>query len=386
MALGIDFGTSFTAAAHADRAHLRLVELEYDRTISPSIVFVQADGGLAVGREAELAGAARPDCVLVDIKADLGRPQPYRVGARDISPEAAVAAVFAAVRSAAETRCGFALDEQVTITVPSAFGVSGSRIDAMRRAAAAAGFDPQRTAFVHEPVAAAIGYFGGDWPRPHFGPDSALLIYDLGGGTFDAAAVRISPQLAVVGLPVGDDTIGGRKFDRIILDSLLRRCSDQAQDLYDRPEDEARLPRWRGRSVAARQVCCEVKERLAVMRETPVALPDIDEPLALKLEEMEALIEPLIETTASLMQRLEHEVREANLVPAGVLLVGGSCRLPVVRRVLEARLGLPLLAAPDPARIVATGAAIEARRRGGSGNVEPSRRHGGRDGVFGKRG
>ena len=376
MLLGIDFGTTFTAAAIADKESVRLVELDYDRTIAPTAVFVQNDGGLVFGQDAWLAGMAAPERLLLDVKADLGRLETYRVGVHDVSVVDAAAAAFRHVRDMVVARVeGFDSATPVTITIPVSEGDGAGRMKAYRAAAERAGFTLDQLGFVAEPVAAATGMLA-DGKRPDgIEPGSAFLIYDLGGGTFDAAAMVFegrSCRLACA--PIGDNSIGGVRFDRAILDSILNDHSDADAARFERPDAQDEIAAWRGRMSLALRACREAKERLAISTQIPVAVPGLP-PVLLSTGAMEAILEQFIERTIGLLKQLEARVSEQGMTPSGILLVGGSCRLRMVPRLLSERFALPLLPAPDPARVVAIGGAVHAKARMHQGDVPlPARR------------
>lgn len=365
MALGIDFGTSFTAAATIRDGSPRLVELDYDRTVIPSTLFMKADGELIVGADAELAGAALPERLLLNMKLDIPAGQDYVICGQRIALAKILAAIFEFVRHRARSQHPQLRDDSpVTLTVPASYLEADPDCIVYREAAKLAGFDLNSIAFLAEPAGAAIGYLAGGWEWPA-AEDQAVLVYDLGGGTFDAAAIRWSSlQPVPVGVPVGDQGIGGARFDRKVLDAVIAQASPETRELYRRPEDPAALAEWHARVTQAMQICRGAKERLAVLGEARLPLPGFSPPVpVLSAAALDALLTPMIEATAAYLSGLVGELRQMEIEPVAILLVGGSCRLAVVPEVLSRMLDLRLIHAPDPARIVAIGAAVDAARR-----------------------
>jgi molecular chaperone DnaK (HSP70) len=339
-----------------------MIEFDYDRTAFPSAIFVPAAGDLKFGRDAELLGQAQPERILLSFKRDLGRSEPFVFGGKTISPVEAVATALGHVREAVSAKiANFDDDTPVVLTTPASFAPEGERALAFRQAAAVAGFCPASIHLLPEPVAAGIGWAAGDWPKPNLPRDSIILVYDLGGGTFDAAAVLLGGDSEGLPLPVGDANIGGDSFDRAILQAILENTEASAREQYVRPLDAAELPAWRGRMTLAARACREAKERLSAIGQSPIVVPGLVPAPIMNSSDIERLLLPMLERTVQLTEQLARDVAASGTPASGILLVGGGSRLPLVKQALE-RLELPLLQSPDPGRIVAMGAAVHAAR------------------------
>jgi len=354
MPLGIDFGTCYTTAAvlHGDRpVHLHL---SYDTSALRTSAFVTTSGRLVLGQEADRLAVTDPGRYCTTIKRDLPANAPYLLGGEKHTPVELLSAILKVVLDAARRQLGEAALDHVTITLPATLEIGGPGAANVSKAAAAAGLPLQAVSVMHEPEAAAIGALSmGDLTGA--GAGSHLLVYDLGGGTFDAALMRRTASgYAQVVAPIGIDDCGGVRFDH----ALFEHCAGSAASTPQPAASRAGL-------LAMLQACRELKHMLSSEDEAPLGVqrPADDGPLILCREQFEQLIGPRIEATVDVLESL---IRKAELKTADVssiLLVGGSCRIPFVQRRLRERLGIPLVMACDPARIVSAGAAIDAGQK-----------------------
>ncbi|HWC78557.1 MAG TPA: Hsp70 family protein [Pseudonocardiaceae bacterium] len=353
--LGIDLGTTFTAAAVCRReggawGQAEVVPLGSRTAAIASVLFCDDTGGLLVGEAAERRVVTDPTRVVREVKRRIGDSVPVLVGGEPWRAQDLVARLARWVVDTVSAREGGA-PELVAITHPAGWGTHRTSLlaTALREAGVA------DAVLLTEPHAAAVCYASTE----RMATGATIAVYDLGGGTFDACVLRKSGLDAFVplGRPVGHDRLGGLDFDEQIL-GHLRDCWPDAFDRVD-PADPAQLAALS----RLKRECAEAKEALSVDTEVviPVLLPHFQAQARLVRAEFEAMIEPAVRETVHL---LESAVHEAGIAPAGlsaVLLVGGSARIPLVTELLSAALDRPVAVDTDPKAAVALGAALALR-------------------------
>jgi hypothetical protein len=210
---------------------------------------------------------------------------------------------------------------------------------------------------VPEPQAAAVGYVDAE----RVPPGSVVAIYDLGGGTFDAAVVRKSGDggFEPLGRPEGLERLGGVDFDEVIF-SHVRSVVGAAWDGLD-PDDVA----VRSAAAALRRECTAAKEALSGDTEVriPVILPGIQAQVPLVRAAFEEMIRPAVAETVDVLLRVIDSAGVARDELAGVLLVGGSSRIPLIGQLVSAAIGRAAAVDADPKGVIAAGASIVARGR-----------------------
>ncbi|MEH1126574.1 Hsp70 family protein [Micromonospora sp. CPCC 206061] len=348
-ALGIDFGTSHTVAVVRwpdGRARPLLVD---GSPLLPSAVYAEPGGAFAVGRDA--LHSARLDPARFE-------PNPKRridegtllLGDREVPVADLVGAVLGRVAEEWTRTVGRARPE-VTLTCPATWGATRRRL--LADAAARAGFDEVR--LVAEPVAAAT-YFakvlGRDVPI-----GSVVVVHDFGAGTFDASVVaRTSSGFEVLAVD-GRDDIGGLDVDAAIIEHLQKAYADRDPDAWARLATPTTVEERR----AKRQLWDDVrvaKERLSRSTAADLVVPLLDLEVHLTRQELEALAGPILEQTVRVTQGV---MRWANLPTgrvAGVFLVGGSSRIPLMATLLHRALGEAPEAIEQPELVVAEGSIL----------------------------
>ncbi|MDP1837917.1 MAG: Fe-S protein assembly chaperone HscA, partial [Reyranella sp.] len=340
----------------------------------PSIVAYPDSGGVLVGEEARLLMAREPRNAVASIKRLMGRGAadlhtvagvlPYeiepgsgqtdmvklRIGGKARSPVEISAEILKALRARAEA----ALDkpvERAVITVPAYFDDAART--ATRDAARVAGLEVLR--LVNEPTAAALAY-GLDK-----GSEGLYAVYDLGGGTFDFSLLRLEKGVFQVLATGGDAALGGDDFDRAVAERMLaERKHDGIADLVDEAAVKAAL-------ALARQM----KEQLSERDQTSGRLEVAGTPSfhTLTRAEFEAMIKAPVARTLDIAASVLADAGMSASDVQGVVLVGGSTRLPLVRAEVSGMIGKPALTDIDPDEVVALGAALQAEALTGGGDT-----------------
>ncbi|WP_329791567.1 Hsp70 family protein [Lentzea sp. DG1S-22] len=346
--LGVDLGTTFTAAAVSGANGTRMVPLG-PGVAAPSAVYVRPDGVLVAGTNAVRAGEQDPIRLVRGYKRRLGDPTPLVVGGVAHSPQALLSAQLRDI-VAGVTAAEGAPPRDVVLTCPAVWGpYRREHFDEVPRLA---GLGSVR--IVTEPEAAAMHYS----VERRLGDGELVAVYDLGGGTFDATILRARPGgMEILGTPEGIERLGGMDFDEALLAHVDSRL-DGAVSALD-PADPEHLSAL----VAVRGACVRAKEALSIEPDVTVRVPLPGGTLEVTVTRVEFndMIRPSVELTTDALRRT---IASAGLQPsdlAGVLLAGGSSRIPAVPQAVSAAFGKPVRVSLHPKFTVALGAAALAR-------------------------
>ncbi len=351
--LGIDVGTTFTAAAvcraeSGRRGLPEVVGLGTRSSVVSSVVYLGADGQVVVGDAAQRRALTDPERVVREFKRRIGDDVPMVIGGLPYSaPEITAKVLRWVIEQVAHREGGPAT--AIVVTHPAGWG--SYKITTMAAAVRAAGL-PQIT-WCTEPEAAAASYARTE----RIDPGATIAVYDLGGGTFDTAVVRKTgaQTFTTLGAPQGLDQLGGADFDDLVFSHVLTAVPALAQL---NPHDPATL----AATAALRRECTEAKEALSADTDVtiPVLAPGIHTQVRLIRAEFEDLIRPHITDT---IHALRHALRHADVDPTdldAILLVGGSSRIPLIAQLLSTELGRPIATDTDPQTAIALGAALSA--------------------------
>ncbi len=347
-ALGVDLGTTFSAASIARGATAQPLQLGTDAAQIPSVVVVREDGEVVVGDAAERRANIEPTRVAREFKRRLGDPVPMVIGGVTYPIETMMGHLLRHIVQRATEQEGEA-PAVVVLTHPANYGEYKTGV--LREAARLAGLDPTRVQLLTEPEAAAISYTR----QQQIAPGEIVAVYDLGGGTFDAALVRrTKDRFELIGDPEGMERLGGIDFDQAVMahvDTVLGGAVSGA----DRADPQT-LPA----QARLRTECRRAKETLSTDTDATisVSVPGLQTDVRLTRGEFEAMVRPRINETA---QALERAIRSAGVAPADVsrvLLVGGSSRMPLVGELVQAATGRPVALDAHPKLAIATGAAL----------------------------
>lgn len=350
--LGIDVGTTRTAAAVHRDGITAVVTLGTQSATMPSAVFVPDDGPVLIGDAALRRGLAQPTRIAREFKRRMGDSEPLLIGGAPWSPTALTTRLLDAVLGVVIEREG-GPPSRVILTHPANWGPFKTGL--LAEAARASGLDD--ASLRCEPEAAALHYAG--QARVPIG--ALVAVYDLGGGTFDAAVLRKGVDgFETVGRPEGLERFGGIDVDAAVVGHVRRVLGDVLDDLD--PAD----PAARTAMARLRQECVEAKEALSADVEVtiPVVLPHVVTEVRLTRAELEGMVAPVLgDTIAALRRALASAgVQVADL--AAILLVGGASRMPLVARLVTAELGRAVAVDAHPKHAIALGAALAAGEGG----------------------
>ena len=367
IAVGIDLGTTHSLVAAVRNGVAECLPDSRGRPILPSVVRYLEDNGRQIGYEAQAAQAQDPHNTIASVKRFMGRgladianrdQLPYdfvetpdagsgmvtlRTRAGEKSPVEISADILATLRYRAEDTFNEDLYGAV-ITVPAYF--DEAQRQATKDAAQLAGINVLR--LINEPTAAAIAY-GLD-----NGSEGIYAVYDLGGGTFDISILRLTRGVFEVIATGGDSALGGDDYDRALAQALLERSGLKAAT----PGDKAAV------KMAARSA----KEALSTADTVavPLKLEQAEASLTLRRSEFEALTTDLTARTVTAVRQAVRDARLGKEQVRGVVMVGGSTRMPQVQRAVGEFFGRAPLNNLNPDQVVALGAAIQANLLAGN--------------------
>ena len=362
--LGIDLGTTNSVAASIDdQGRIVILRNALGGEITPSVVFFEPGGGVVVGEEALQAAAADPGGGVRMIKRQMGTQFPLMLGGQEHTPESISALILrqvAAGRAGAAGRGG----PRAVITVPAYFGLTER--EATYQAGMIAGLDVLE--LLDEPVAAAA----------HYGLTRAgsrtVLVFDLGGGTFDTTVLRIAAGTVTVLATDGHHQLGGADLDQRLLDLVLERLEHiiPPAEFATFAEDSRQVSHLTLDVEAAKKDLSSRASRDVIVR-TPAGRVAI----TISRADLEAVCGDLFDTTAEIIERVIASARSAGAGAVDdVIMVGGSSRIPALSAQLASRLGVPpRLVEPDLA--VAKGAALRAHQILGTPQLAALTRSGG---------
>jgi molecular chaperone DnaK len=352
--VGVDVGTTFTAAAVWREGRARVVPLGTGAAEVPSVVYLTPGGEWLVGDLAEQRGVFDPDRLGREFKRRMGDQTPILLGGMPQSAAALTGRLLACVLGRVAVAQGGPPDHLI-LTCPATWG--GYKRDVLREAidiadaeAAAGTWPPGEVTVVSEPLATATHFAA----SARVEPDEVVAVYDLGGGTFDAAVMaQTGDGHRLLGDAIGLEHLGGIDFDDAVLGHVTAQVADQMAELD--PGDPATVAAL----AALRRACVEAKVTLSAETDAsvPVVLPHFRIDVRLTRAEFESLIRPTLATTlAALRRALRTAAIDAGEL-ASIVLAGGSSRIPLVAQMLTDELGRPITSDAHPKHPVALGAA-----------------------------
>ena len=362
--LGIDLGTTYTAAAAERGGVVEALTLGNRSASVPSVVFLRDDGEILVGEAATRRATTDPGRVAREFKRRVGDPTPIILGGTPYAAEMLMARVL---RWSVDRVCEQQGESPraIALTHPANWG--HYKLDLLTQAVRQVDLDA--ALLIAEPVAAATFYAS----QRRLEPGSVVAVYDLGGGTFDAAAVRRTDDdsFEIIGSPEGIERLGGIDFDEAVF-AHVRQAVGDAIDRLD-PEE----PAAQAAVARLRQECIDAKEALSSDTDVsiPVLLPGLQTEVRLTRAEFEAMIRPAISETLVALRRAIRTAGVTSEDISAVLLVGGSSRIPLVAQMVGVELGRPIAIDAHPKDAIAFGAAIAVAAERGTATPELSLIH-----------
>lgn len=341
--VGIDLGTTNSAIAYVKDGVPEIIPIDGQPTM-PSCVGIDINGKLIVGQAARNMLVAAPDSTVLSIKRKMGESSKVTLSGQEFSPEEISSFILRKLKEEAEKFLGQPVRKAV-ITVPAFFDASQRK--ATQNAGALADLEVVR--IINEPTAAALAYEAGH------SDNEKLLVYDLGGGTFDVSVVVIENGVVEVLSSHGDTHLGGDDFDQLLVQHVVDAF--HAQHKIFLSEDPKAMRRLK--LILERAKCTMSDEPFVQIREEYIH-GDLHLEVEIQRSEFEEMIEPYLRKTIDCIHK---SLQDARLLPgdiAKVMLVGGATRTPLVHELIEENLSIEPRWEINPDLIVALGASISA--------------------------
>ncbi|MDK2918291.1 MAG: molecular chaperone DnaK [Candidatus Petromonas sp.] len=347
--IGIDLGTTNSCVAVLEGGEPVVIPNAEGNRTTPSIVAFAKNGERLVGETAKRQAITNPDRTIISIKRHMGTDHKVKIDDKEYTPQEISAMILQKLKADAESYLGEKVTDAV-ITVPAYF--TDSQRQATKDAGKIAGLNVRR--IINEPTAASLAY-GIDKEDQN----QKILVFDLGGGTFDVSILELGDGVFEVIATNGNNHLGGDDFDKAIMDYLAEEFKKEHG--IDLRQDNMSLQRLKDAAEKA-------KKELSSVQTTNVNLPFITAsssgPLHLNMDltraKFEQLTAHLVEAT---LEPTKKALKDANLSPSDidkVILVGGSTRIPAVQRAIKNVINKDPYKGINPDECVAVGAAIQA--------------------------
>ena len=344
--IGIDLGTTNSCVSiyEGGEAHV-IANAEGGRT-TPSVVSFK-NGEIIVGEKAKRQALVNPDTI-ISIKRDMGTSKKRKANGKEYTPEEVSAMILSDLKKTAESYLGEKVTKAV-ITVPAYF--NDSQRQATKNAGKIAGLEVER--IINEPTAAALAY-GLDKQDTN----EKILVYDLGGGTFDVSILELGDGVFEVLSTSGNNKLGGDDFDNRLVDYIIEEINKQ--EGVDLSDDKMAMQR-------IKEAAEKAKKDLSGMTSTQVSLPFIaqtdDGPVNFEMDitraKFESLISDLVDSTLEPVRKALKDAKLSKSDIDKVILVGGSTRIPMVQDLVKKETGKEPSKGVNPDEVVAMGAAIQ---------------------------
>jgi molecular chaperone DnaK len=347
-AVGIDFGTTNSVIAVLEGGEPVVIPNHRGERLTPSVVSFGKDGELLVGTAAKNQAVINYERTVGSVKRKLGQDFNLKIDDAEYSAVQIASLIIGKLKECAEEYMNGPV-KQAIITVPAYFN-DGQR-NAVKRAGELAGLEVLR--LINEPTAAALAY---GLPREKEG---MILVFDLGGGTFDVSILDVSENVYEVMATRGNNKLGGDDFDACLVQHICRQYYEQHK--IDLRQDRMALQKVRD---AAEQLKKELSESMTATINIPFISADENGPKHLEMsvtrQQFENLIRAYLDEISQLVDAALEDAGVGTEDICSVVLVGGSTRMPIVQRLLEDRFGNRVMRNTNPDECVAAGAAIQA--------------------------
>lgn len=340
--VGIDLGTTNSAISVLVEGNADIIEIDGAPSM-PSCVGIDAAGNLLVGRSALNQYVAAPESTVLSIKRSMGEDKKVSLGDKEFTPEEISSLILRKLKDCAKQHLGKDIEKAV-ITVPAYF--NDRQRKATQDAGVLAGLDVVR--IINEPTAASIAY------ETNVEKDERILVYDLGGGTFDVSLVVVENEVVEVKSSHGDTHLGGDDFDNILVDHVVSKFKEEHN--IDLSEDLRSQSRLKIIMENAKRVLSD--ESFVKIHEEFIT-DDLHLEIEITRDEYEGMIHPLLEKT---LECLHQCLRDTSMLPNAidkVMLVGGSTRTPLVHKMIKSAMNIEPRFEINPDLIVAMGAGMQ---------------------------
>jgi molecular chaperone DnaK len=346
--IGIDLGTTNSCVSVLEGGEAVVIPNAEGNRTTPSIVAFTKNGERLVGETAKRQAITNPDRTIMSIKREMGTDHKVKIDDKTYSPQEISAMILQKLKSDAESYLGETVTEAV-ITVPAYF--TDAQRQATKDAGKIAGLEVKR--IINEPTAASLSYGLDKTDKQH-----KIMVFDLGGGTFDVSILEIGDGVFEVLATNGNNHLGGDDFDKIVMDHLAETFkSEHGVDLRN---DKMSLQRLK-------EAAEKAKKELSSTQSTNINLPFItataDGPLHLNIDLTRAKFDQLTKNLVDMtMEPTKKALKDAGLSPSDieqVILVGGSTRTPAVQEAVKKFIGKEPHKGVNPDECVALGAAIQ---------------------------
>ena len=346
--IGIDLGTTNSCVSVMEGGEAVVIPNAEGNRTTPSVVAFSKNGERLVGQIAKRQAVTNPENTVISIKRDMGSDKKVNIEGDNFTPQEISAMILQKLKADAENYLGTSVNQAV-ITVPAYF--SDSQRQATKDAGKIAGLEVLR--IINEPTAAALAY-GMDKEDA----DSKIMVYDLGGGTFDVSILDIGDGVFEVLATSGNNKLGGDDFDQKIIDYLVAEF--KKSNGIDLSSDKMAMQRLK-------EAAEKAKIELSGVQQTQINLPFITADstgpkhldITLSRSKFEELIRDLVESTSG---PVNQALKDAGITSSDlhkVLLVGGSTRVPAVQELVKRLTGKEPDKGINPDECVAIGAAIQ---------------------------
>ncbi len=352
--IGIDLGTTNSAVAVMEGGSPKIINNAEGNRTTPSVVAITKDGERLVGDVAKRQAVTNPENTVSSIKRHMGEDYKAKIESKEYTPQEVSAMILQKLKADAEAYLGEKVTEAV-ITTPAYF--TDAQRQATKDAGKIAGLDVKR--IVNEPTAASLAYGLDKQDKDH-----TVMVFDLGGGTFDVSILELGDGVFEVKATNGDNNLGGDDFDNKVMDWIVSEF--KKQNNIDLSQDKMALQRLK-------EAAENAKKELSSSQKAEINLPfitaDDKGPKHLQMSLSRSKFEEL---TSDLVKRCEGPTKQA-MKDAGVdankidkvILVGGSTRIPAVQKLVKNLSGKEPDKSVNPDEAVALGAAIQAGILGG---------------------
>ncbi len=350
--IGIDLGTTNSEVAFIFDGTTEIIS-DNDNGILSSCVSIGENGNIIVGTEAANQALINPERTVFSVKRCMGTDQKLKLGELSFSPQEISAFILKELKERAEKKINCPVSKAV-ITVPAYF--TDAQRQATREAGEIAGLEVVR--IINEPTAASLAY---ESTNPE---TQRVLVYDLGGGTFDVSIVKIEAGVVEVLSSTGDNNLGGDDFDLKIVDHLVKHMETEFNySAKDKPAVMARLKRAaEGAKIQLSSAPYTTIEEDHIGKK---GFKDLHLSLELSRTQFEEMVE---EDLVRTMESVNKAMKDAAMLPSAInkiILVGGSTRIPRISQMLEEKIGHLPHSEIDPDLCVAIGAGMQAGREMG---------------------